>query len=375
VWRIALRMLLGDRAKYISLVCGLAFAVLLMSQQGAIFMGLLIRSTGALQNVGQPDLWVSDKHIRWISETRSLAVADLQRVRSLPGVQWAEPFFSARASCDLPSGDSRIVQLVGVDRTTMVGQPPEMLEGRLEDLRVQGGVLVEESSRAKLNNPKIGEVLKLNDQRAVVVGYCRAKPGFDSPALIYTTFENAQRFVPLGRNPLTYILVKVKPSVPVEQVQEAVRALPDLTALTRQQMLDLTVRFILIETGIGINFGITVLLGVIVGLAISAAVFYQFTVENGRFYAVFKAMGTSNPRLIGMVITQAIWVGLVGFGIGIGLTALFALQSRRPGTELAAYFPWQLMVGSFIGMIACVGAASLLSLRQVLKLEPAQVFK
>ena len=51
---IALRMLFGDRAKYVTLVLGLAFAALLMNQQGAIFMGLLNQATGPLQNVTQP---------------------------------------------------------------------------------------------------------------------------------------------------------------------------------------------------------------------------------------------------------------------------------------------------------------------------------
>ncbi|MGH7131663.1 MAG: ABC transporter permease [Phycisphaerales bacterium] len=372
---IALKMLLGDRAKYVSLVAGLAFAVLLMSQQGAIFMGLLKRSSGALQNVGQPDLWVADPYVRWISESRALSDADLARVRSVPGVEWAEPFFNARATCDLPNGNSRIVNLVGIDRTTMVGQPPEVTQGRLEDLRRPDAVFVEESARAKLDFPRIGDQLKLNDKRAIVVGYCRAKSGFDSPALVYTTFENAIQFVPLGRNKITFILVKCKPDVPIPEIQSRIAQSTNLRALTADEMLDLTVNFILKETGIGINFGITVLLGVVVGLAISTAVFYQFTVENGRYYAVLKAMGTSNFRLVRMVLLQAFWVGLVGFGIGIGGTAIFALSSRKPGTELAAFFPWWLFVGSFIGMLMCVGLASFLSLRSVIRLEPAVVFK
>ncbi|MCW5765073.1 MAG: ABC transporter permease [Phycisphaeraceae bacterium] len=375
MWRIALRMLLGDRPKYLALVCGLGFAVLLISQQAAIFMGLLIRATGPLQNVAQPDLWVANKFVRYVSETRALSDEDLSRVRSTPGVLWAEPFFSSRVQCDLPSGNSRYIQLVGIDRTTMVGQPPVVTEGRLEDLRIEGAVLVEESARSKLENVRIGDTLKLNDRRAIVVGYCRAKPGFDSPAVVYTTYANCLRFVPLGRNAMTYVLVKVRPGADVRRVQEEIGRLPDVAAFTHAEMTDRTVRFILIETGIGINFGITVLLGLIVGLAVSGAIFYQFTMENSRNYAVLKAMGARRGALIGMVLLQAVWVGLIGYGVGVGCTALFTLQSRQPGMELAAYFPWQLLVGSLVGMILCISVGSLLSLRRVLRLEPAVVFK
>lgn len=372
---IALKMLLGDKAKYISLVAGLAFATLLMSQQGAIFMGLLERSTGPLQNVDQPDLWVADPYVRWVSETRNLSESDLQRVRSVPGVQWAEPFFNARASADLPSGNSRFVNIVGIDRTTLVGQPPLVTAGRLEDLRIPDAVFIEEASRARLEFPNIGDELKLNDRRAIVVGFCQAKSGFDSPAVIYTTFENATRFVPLGRNAMPYVLVKAKQGYSIDQVKQNIAAVPGLQAFTSKELYDLTVSFILVETGIGINFGITVFLGVVVGLAISAAVFYQFTMENARYYAVLKAMGVSNWRLIAMVLLQALWVGLIGFGIGIGATAIFTLQSRAPGTELAAFFPPWLLISSFVGMLVCVVVASLLSIRSVLRLEPGIVFK
>lgn len=375
MWRIALAMLLGDKPKYLALVCGLGFAVLLISQQCAIFMGLLVRSTGPLQNVRQADLWITDPTVKWVSETRNLADSDLQRVRSVPGVMWAEPFFSGRASCDLPSGGTRLVNLIGIDRTTMVGQPPKVTAGRLEDLRIEGAVLVEESSRAKLDNVKIGDTLKLNDRRAVVVGYCQAKPGFDSPAVVYTTFANAILFQPLGRNTMPYVLAKVKPGADIASVQSAINTIPGVKAFTWNELNNLTIRFILIETGIGINFFITVLLGLVVGLAVSGAIFYQFTMENARTYAVLKAMGTKNWRLVGMVLIQAAWVGLIGYGIGVGATALFTLQSRRPGTELAALFPWQLLVGAFVGMILCISVGSVLSLLKVLRLEPGVVFK
>lgn len=375
MWRVALRMLLGDKPKYLALVCGLSFAVLLMSQQGAFFLGLMLRATGPLQNVEQPDLWVADPYVRYISETRFLSDDDLNRVRSVPGVLWAEPFFSVRTNAELPSGNFRAVNLVGIDRSTMVGQPPEVTAGRLEDLRIPDAVLIEETARAKLEDVRIGEALKLNDRRAVVVGYCRAKPGFDSPAVIYTSYANAIRFTPLGRKNLSYILVKVRPEADVRRVQRAIDGIPDVKAFTRQEMIDVTVHFIMSETGIGINFGFTVLLGMIVGLAVSSAIFYQFTMENSRNYAVLKAMGAKRWTLIGMVTLQAAWLGMIGFGIGVGLTAVFTLKSREPGMELAAFLPWQLFLGTFVGTFACISLGSFLSLRRVLTLEPAVVFK
>ncbi len=373
--RVALRMLFGDRAKYLSLVFGLSFAVLLIAQQLAIFLGLMLQASGPLQNISQPDLWVTDPHLKWVSETRNLSDNDLNRIRSVPGVAWAEPFFNVRAAADLPNGDFRFVNIVGIPRSTMVGRPPEITAGRLEDLRIPDAVLVEESARPRLGNPAIGDTLRLNDRRAIIVGFCRAKFGWDSPALLYTTYENAITFTPLGRKRISYVLVGVQQGVTVPDVQRSINALPDLLSLTPDELRLRSANFIMRETGIGINFGITVTLGVVVGLTICAAIFYQFTLENVRYFAVLKAMGLSNPRLCGMVLLQAVVVGAVGWGIGVGLAAMFSLGARKPGTELAAFFPWPLLLIALAGMLMCIGLGSFLSLRRVLLLDPAVVFK
>lgn len=367
-------MLFGDRTKYLTLVLGLAFATLLMNQQGAIFLGLLIQSTGALQNVHQPDLWVTDPATKWIGDSRSLSDDKLDRIRSVPGVQWVEPFFNNWAVVELPDGNYYKVQILGIPRQTMIGRPPEMTEGRLEDLRIPDAIIVEDSSRAKLNNVKIGDVLKLNDRRAVVVGFCKAKKGFESNAIVYTTYDNAIRFTPVGRKKISFILVKAQPDLAIDELQRRIEKVGDVVALTPDQFRLRSIDFILKFTGIGINFGITIALGFVVGLALSAAIFYQFTVENLRNFAVLKALGTHNARLGGMVFLQAMVVGVVGYGIGTGLAAIFALASRKAQSELTVYFPWQLLAVSFVASMACIGLASLLSVRRVMRVSPGVVF-
>jgi putative ABC transport system permease protein len=371
---IALKMLLGDRTKYATLVLGLAFATLLINQQAAIFMGLLIQSTGALQNVTQPDLWVADPSTQWIGEYRALADKKLDRVRSVAGVAWAEPLYSNVAVIELPNGTFQRAQILGLPRSTLIGRPVEVTSGNLEDLRIPDAVMIEETSLQKLGYPKIGETLKLNDERALVVGYCKAKKGFESNAIIYTTFDNAVRFTPTGRRSISYIVAKVQEGRSVEEVAGRINALGDVIALTPDQFRWRTVRWITFATGIGINFGITIVLGFVVGLALSAAIFYQFTVENIRHFAVLKALGAKPGTLIGMVLLQALSVGVIGYGIGVGAAAMFTLASRTAGSELAVFFPWQLAFGSFLTTLLCIGMGSVLSLKRVLTVAPAMIF-
>jgi putative ABC transport system permease protein len=127
------------------------------------------------------------------------------------------------------------------------------------------------------------------------------------------------------------------------------------------------------NTGIPINFGISVLLGFIVGAAIAGQTFYNFTLENLRQFGVLKAMGTSNWTLLRMILLQAVLVGSLGYGLGVGLTAVFGFAMRH--TILAFKFPWQLLLFSGAGVsLICVFAA-IISILKVIRLEPAIVFK
>lgn len=372
---IALKMLFGDRAKYLTLIVGLAFATLLVNQQASFFLGLLVRATGPLQNVGQPDLWVMDPHTKWSAEYRALDDRSLDRVRSVPGVKWAEPFFSSFANIEMASGSFQRCQIIGIPRNSLIGRPPAMVEGSLDDLRAPDAVLVEDSSRQKLGNPKIGDTLKLNDRRAVIVGFCRAKKGFESNAVLYTTFDNAITYTPTGREKISFILVKAQEGTNVESLRASINQLDDVVALTGDQFVQRTITWVLNETGIGINFGITIFLGFAVGVALSAAIFYQFTIENLRYFAVLKALGAGAFTLSMMVFAQALLAAAIGYGIGIGITAWVSILIRKQqNTELDAVLPWQLLAASAASMLVCVLIASLFGLRRVLAVSPARVF-
>ncbi len=65
---LALKMLLGDRAKYLAIVAGIAFSALLIAQQSAIFCGLMRRTVGQLRDVTDADIWVMDPSVEYLVE-------------------------------------------------------------------------------------------------------------------------------------------------------------------------------------------------------------------------------------------------------------------------------------------------------------------
>jgi putative ABC transport system permease protein len=147
-----------------------------------------------------------------------------------------------------------------------------------------------------------------------------------------------------------------------------------VAAFTPQEFRFRSIEFIVKATGIGVNFGITITLGFVVGVLLSASVFYQFTLENLRHFAVLRAMGTRTRVLIGMVLVQALVVGVIGYGIGAGVAGAFAIMSSKIDSQLATYFPWQLLVGSFFATLFTIGVGSVLSLRRIVKINVGTVF-
>ena len=84
-------------------------------------------------------------------------------------------------------------------------------------------------------------------------------------------------------------------------------------------------------------------------------------------------MGATNLRIVGMILLQAVLVGLLGYGIGIGLAALFGIMTE--GGELAFYTPWQIMPITGAAIVFICILSSLLCIRRVIVLEPAVVFR
>ena len=123
------------------------------------------------------------------------------------------------------------------------------------------------------------------------------------------------------------------------------------------------------------NFGITITLGFIIGVAIAGQTFYLFTLENLKQLGALKAMGLSNARIVGMILLQALIVGFIGYGIGMGLAAAF-FESTSQVTALAGLHIYgEVMAGTGVAVLVIVVLASLLSIRRVLVLEPAIVFR
>ncbi len=385
---VALRMLMGDRAKYLGIVFGITFASMLITQQVSIFWGLMSRTYGFISDTGFPDLWVMDRKVQFIDDIKPLQDTQLLRVRGIEGVEWAVPLYKGLIKARLSDGTFQNCNVIGLDDASMVGGPPRMVQGSLEDLRKADGVIVDEvgaSTRlahveldadgkvVSKRDLQVGDLLELNDRRAVVVGICSVQRTFQSQPVIYTTYTRATSFAPRERKLLSFICVKAKPGVDHPSLAARIESDTGLAALPAREFSLKTMLYFMKYTGIPINFGIAVALGFAVGTAIAGQTFYQFTSDNIRQFGALKAMGATNLRLLGMIFLQAVVVGVVGYGLGVGIASSFAIVAKK--TELAFLLRWETLVGTGVAITLICAFASLLSIWKVMRLEPAIVFK
>ncbi|MDX2185434.1 MAG: ABC transporter permease [Opitutaceae bacterium] len=378
MFRLALRMLFGDRAKYLMLVSGIMFATILITQGAALFCGIMSWTASTLRNV-RSEIWVADPMVEQVGDNKPMRDTDVGRVRSVTGIAWASPLYQGLTQAKLPDGSSKLVTLIGIDATTLIGGPVHMVDGHIEDLRQPNSVIIDEYGTERLALPGgrklgIGDTFELNDREARVVGICRAQRSFTGGPYLFTTYDRAVQYSPPQRKMLSFVLAGPAEGVTPEQAAANVRRETGLNAFTEPQFLWSTIWWYVANTGIPINVGTIVLIGFVVGVAVSGQTFYSFVLENMRNLAALKAMGTSNARLCAMLVLQSLSVGLIGYGIGLGVVSLLGNALLRLG-KVPFLLLWQVPVVSLCAVLFICVLSALLGIYRVSRIEAAIVFR
>jgi putative ABC transport system permease protein len=375
---VALKMLVGDRAKYLGLIFGIGFATLLMSQQVSIFIGLMTRTASQILDVREADVWVMHPRVKYVDEIEAMPDVELARVRGVEGVAWAVPLYKGNAVIRSPEGLLQQVILMGLDDGSLVGRPPQILLGSLADLKRPNALMLDRAGYAFIwpGEPlRTGRIVEINDRRVEIVAIAKASPPFVTFPVVYTRYSEALRFTPPQRNKLSFVVAKAMPGVDPGALARRIQARTGLQALSWREFAWRSVRHYVERTGIPVNFGITVLLGFIVGAAVAAQTFYIFVIENLRQFGALKAIGVTDGQILRMVILQSLVVGALGYMLGIGLCAVFFWSTSGVPALDGFVLRWQVMVGSGIAVFLIMLLSSVASIRRVFVLDPAVVFR
>lgn len=372
--KTSFRMLIGNRAAFIGMIFGIFLAILLISQQSAIYLGLVSRSYRIVTDISLPDIWVIDPATKGEDLIRFMPRDYLQYVRSIPDIEWAVPVNYLLLPLKTSFGKYTVAEVYGIDDKTLIGVP-ELIKGNIEDLYREGGVIIDSHSAENLLAKtlpdgtkiplKVGDELEINGSRAVVVGIGKTIPGFLPQPIVFTISSQVQQFS--GSNRLQYIAAKARKGGDIKQIIKKINSNKNVLALTKKQMESRIANHFL-TTGILTNYGISVLLGMIIGFSIAGQIFYISTIQNLGFYALIKALGGTEKMILKMILFQAIVVGIIGYILGTGVTLLWGFAIKD--TTLTFEFPGALLL--FTGSVTVIICAfiAFLSMRKIFKVDP-----
>jgi putative ABC transport system permease protein len=375
---VALRMLTGDRAKYFGLVFAIAFCTFLLENQTTIFANIMKRTASQILDVTDAEVWVMDPQTEYWEQTKALKDTDLTRVRSVPGVQWAVRLFKGNPVARTLDGKFAVSFLIGIDDATLAGAPRKMLVGSWERLREPDSIIVDKAGYILLfpDQPlALGRTLEMNDRRVTIVGISDASAPFASLPVMHTRYSEAVNFLGRERTQLSFIIARPEAGVTAKELTSRIQARTSLRARTTEEFMWDCINYYLRHTGIPVNFGITIAVALVVGAVVAGQTFYLFTIENLKQFGALKAIGVTNMRLIGMILLQAFTAGALGFSIGTGMAATFFEIFLHQLATRGIVLMWQCVALSGACIFFVVIVASILSIRRVLVLEPAAVFR
>jgi putative ABC transport system permease protein len=161
------------------------------------------------------------------------------------------------------------------------------------------------------------------------------------------------------------VVARVAPHLPVEAVAAAARDWKHLSVLTQAEQEALLLESVVEKARRQIGLFTAILLAV--SAVIIALIIYTMTMDKTREIATLKLIGAPDRKIAGLIVQQALAMGVIGFVLGAVLIA-----------SVAGYFPrrvilqpWDgLALGTVVALVCLL--ASVLGLRLALKIDPAQ---
>jgi putative ABC transport system permease protein len=320
------------------------------------------------------DVWVMAEQNPAFDYGTPIPRQRLYQVRSVPGVAWAEGMFMGWMFWRRPDGRATNIELVGID-DGLVGGPWTMAERESSVILNPDSVIIDELYRAQLGVNQVGDEIEIGDRRAVVRGVSRDVRTLTAAPFVFTSLDSGIKYDGRYRaDEITYVLARCSPGTTPEQLRDSIAAdIPSGQVLTSSQFTWKTMRYWMLETGLGITVITTAILGLVVGTVIISQTLYAITNDHLPNYATLLAIGFGRWQLVYVVFLQAVVLGMIGITIG---SAIFGRVSEL---TRATPIPIETTPVVFGGIIAALLSscifASFLSLRSIFRLDPVSVFR
>ncbi|PPD35074.1 MAG: hypothetical protein CTY19_02945 [Methylomonas sp.] len=369
---VSTKMLSHNRMRFVMTVTGIAIAFFLAAAQIGLLVGWVNTNSAIINNAGV-DIWVMAKETRTIDYGTAIPRQRIQQVRSVEGVSWAEGMLVGWINWQHPEGKNITVEVIGLD-TSNAGGPWKLIEGNLESMHLPKTVIVDELSKNALGVSQIGDSAEMQGKRATIGGFSQEVRTFTAAPFIFTSIKNALEYVPYYRDDeISYVLARIKPNTDILAVRDRVAdEVSNVEVLTTAEFAVRSVKYWMLETGVGITVIITAVLGLLVGAVIMSQTLFAITQDHIGNYATLLALGFHQKTLRQIVLAQSITLG--GLGIIVGLILFFLACNASARSPIPLETTTTVTTGLVAFSLLCCIASSWFSIRAIFKLDPVSVF-
>ena len=370
---LARKNLWHDRLRFAITVAGVSFAVTLILVQVGLFMGLLGKSTVTIENASA-DIWVTSKETPNVDFAHTFPETTVLRVRGVPGVQRADNLILQFMNIMLPSGAEEGCLVYALDDFQAWNLPWNVQGADVRDLKRGRYILMDQSAVRRFGTFSIGDYREIVGARFKIIGTTTGAQSFTTAPIVFMDFRNAQERLETLRNKAQYVLVKVEPGVDVAEVADGIRrTLPYNDVYTKADWARRSRSYWVVSTGLGMNMGVTVFLGILVGIVVVGQTLYTSAVEHVKEFGTVKAIGGSNWDIYKILGELALIAAVVGFGLG-GVISLL-MRPLMAKLYLTVLITPGFAATVFAGTVLMCLAAAMLSFRRVASIDPALVFR
>ena len=393
---LAGRDILQAWGKFIFTGVGLGLLIGVTLTMAGVYRGM-VDDGRVLLDSSSADLWVVQKDTLGPYAESSSIPDDLWRgIRAMPGVAQAANVTYLTMQVRKGGEDVRAMVVgVAAGEPGTPGWPPQLVAGR----QITRGHYEAVADLAA--GFQLGDVLKIRRNHYTVVGLTRRMVSSSGDPMVFVPLKDAQEAQFLKDNDailmqrrrteanpafnrpgvpglldaviatqtsnssVNAVLVRLRPGFEPEQVAEPIRRWKRLTVYDRAQMESILIGKLIATSAKQIGMFLVILAAV--SAAIVAFIIYTLTMDKIREIAVLKLIGTRNRTIAGMILQQALGLGLIGFAVG-----------KIAATFWAPFFPKYVLllpadsVRGFFAVMAICALASLLAIHAALKVDPAE---
>ncbi|MBP7228984.1 MAG: ABC transporter permease [Moraxellaceae bacterium] len=383
--------------KFVFTGVGLGLLIGVTLIMAGVYRGMVSDGKALLDNSGA-DLWVVQKDTLGPYAESSSVNDDVYRtILNMPGVARAANVTYLTMQVRKGGSDVRalIVGIAPGELGDTPGWPPYLVAGR-QITRSHYEAVADIASKFKL-----GDRLTIRRNQYTVVGLTRRMVSSSGDPMVFIPLKDAQEAQFLKDNDAIWqsrrrteanqafnrpgvpglmdavmasqstnafvnaVLVTLKPGHGPDEVAESIRRWKRLTVYTRAQMEGILIGKLIATSAKQIGMFLAIL--AIVSAAIVAFIIYSLTMDKIREIAVLKLIGTRNRTIAGMIMQQALALGVIGFVVG-KITATF---SAPLFPKYVLLLPTDSIIGFFAVLVICI-LASLVAIRMALRVDPAE---